>query len=102
MLGVRELRITAETGVNFDEKSIIIGNIRMGFGHYRISMAIASAARSMGYDPYWFDLCSFSSTTCGKIIAGQNELYSLGSRLSQKFPPTPIDEHTQRQTPHKR
>ena len=25
------------------EKGIIVGNIRMGFGHYRISMAIASA-----------------------------------------------------------
>ena len=31
------------------EKGIIVGNIRMGFGHYRISMAIASAARALGY-----------------------------------------------------
>ena len=30
------------------DKGIIVGNIRMGFGHYRISMAIASAANSMG------------------------------------------------------
>ena len=84
MLGVRELKITKETGVRFDEKSLVIGNIRMGFGHYRISMAIASAAKAMGYDPYWFDLCSFGDTTCGRFIAGQNELYSLGSRISQK------------------
>src|SRR5574344_1946761 len=34
------------------EKSIVIGNIRMGFGHYRISMAMASAANKMGYTPY--------------------------------------------------
>ena len=87
ILGVKELKITGETGVHFEDKSIIIGNIRMGFGHYRISMAIASAARALGYDPYWFDLCSFSDTTCGKVIAGQNDLYSLGSRLSQMFPP---------------
>ncbi|MBQ8966599.1 MAG: hypothetical protein IJ063_08530 [Ruminococcus sp.] len=87
MLGVQALNISAKTGVQFDDKSLIIGNIRMGFGHYRISMAIASAARALGYDPYWFDLCSFSDTTCGKIISGQNELYSLGSRLSQMFPP---------------
>ena len=86
ILNTEQLVITPETGVEFDKKSLIVGNIRMGFGHYRISMAIASAAKAMGYTPYWFDLNSFSSTTCGKIIAGQNELYSLGSRLSQQIP----------------
>lgn len=67
------------------EKTIIIGNIRMGFGHYRISMAMASAAHAMGYTPLWLDLNSFPQTTCTKIIAYQNKLYSMGSRLSQKF-----------------
>lgn len=65
-------------------KGIIIGNIRMGFGHYRISMAMASAAKAMGYVPYWFDLNSFQETTGGKIIESQNALYSMGSRWSQK------------------
>ena len=69
---------------NWDrEKGIIVGNIRMGFGHYRISMAIASAAKSMGYKPYWMDLNSYNETTCTKVIGAQNELYSLGSRLSK-------------------
>lgn len=67
------------------EKPLIIGNIRMGFGHYRISMAMASAAKAMGYTPLWLDLNSFPQTTCTKIISAQNDLYSLGSRLSQKF-----------------
>ena len=72
-----------ETG--FDaEKGIIVGNIRMGFGHYRISMAIASAAHSMGYTPYWLDLNGYPETTCTKVISAQNDLYSLGSRLSSK------------------
>ncbi|MBE6055266.1 MAG: hypothetical protein E7212_15455 [Clostridium sartagoforme] len=72
--------------LNFkDEKPIIIGNIRMGFGHYRISMAIASAAIAKGYTPYWFDLHSFKETTGGKVIANLNDLYSLGSRLSQRY-----------------
>lgn len=72
-------------GMEFDrEKGIIVGNIRMGFGHYRISMAIASAAGSMGYTPYWMDLNSYKQTTCTKVISAQNELYSLGSRLSGK------------------
>ena len=66
-----------------EEKGIIVGNIRMGFGHYRISMAIASAAHSMGYTPYWLDLNSYGETTCTKVIGAQNDLYSLGSRLSK-------------------
>jgi len=66
-----------------EEKGIIVGNIRMGFGHYRISMAIASAAKSMGYVPYWMDLNSYRETTCTKVIGAQNDLYSLGSRLSK-------------------
>ena len=63
---------------------VVVGNIRMGFGHYRISMAMASAAHAMGYTPYWLDLASFDETTGSKVIAYQNDLYSLGSRLSQK------------------
>ena len=69
---------------HFGEKDVVIGNIRMGFGHYRISMAMASAAKALGYNPLWFDLHSFKDTTCGKVIRHQNDLYSLGSRLSQK------------------
>jgi len=67
------------------ENSIIVGNIRMGYGHYRISMAIASCANSMGYKPLWLDLNSFSETTTSKIIQHLNYLYSLGSKLSQKY-----------------
>lgn len=63
---------------------LVIGNIRMGFGHYRISMAIASAAHALGYTPLWFDLNSFSETATTKIISSNNSLYSLGSKLSQK------------------
>ena len=70
-LGVRNL-VLSDKPLELDpEKSIIIGNIRMGFGHYRISMAIASAAHSMGLTPYWLDLNSFEGTTATKIISGQ-------------------------------
>jgi hypothetical protein len=75
----------SEKDYGFDTKNgIIVGNIRMGFGHYRISMAIASAANAMGYVPYWMDLNSYANTTCTKVISAQNDLYSLGSRISQK------------------
>ena len=73
----------AEKGTFDTEKGIIVGNIRMGFGHYRISMAMASAAKAMGYTPYWMDLNSYGETTCTKVIGAQNDLYSVGSRLSK-------------------
>ncbi len=66
---------------------LVVGNIRMGFGHYRISMAMASAAHAMGYTPYWLDLAGFPSSTGSKVIAYQNKLYSMGSRVSQAVPP---------------
>lgn len=88
LLGIYDL-LLGEEGTqgkgSFDtEKGLIVGNIRMGFGHYRISMAIASAAHSMGYTPYWMDLNSYQQTTCTKVISAQNNLYSLGSRISAK------------------
>lgn len=86
-LGVQNLVLSEETGVSFNEKSVIIGNIRMGFGHYRISMAMASAAHALGYQPFWFDLHAFEAAACGGIIGEQDRLYSLGSRLSQQMPP---------------
>ena len=88
ILGVKNIEIGKNapgTTLGFDiDKGIIVGNIRMGFGHYRISMAMASAANSMGLVPYWMDLNSYPETTCTKVISAQNDLYSKGSRISQK------------------
>jgi hypothetical protein len=85
-LCVRDIRVAEGEGpADFDlENGLIVGNIRMGFGHYRISIAMASAAHALGCTPYWMDLNSFPWTTCTKVIGAQNDLYSLGSRLSQK------------------
>jgi hypothetical protein len=84
VFGVKVLTLSDKPLQKLPDKCIIIGNIRMGFGHYRISMAMASAAHALGYTPLWFDLNSFPETTCTKIISEQNYLYSKGSRLSQK------------------
>jgi hypothetical protein len=67
------------------KKAIIIGNIRMGFGHYRISMAMASCAKALGYTPYWLDLAGFDATG-SKMIRYQNDLYSTGSQDLPKIP----------------
>lgn len=77
--------VASDTPLALPEKSVVIGNIRMGFGHYRIAMAIASCANALGYKPLWFDLSSFKASTGSKIIKHQNDLYSMGSRWSQKY-----------------
>jgi UDP-N-acetylglucosamine:LPS N-acetylglucosamine transferase len=66
------------------KKSVIVGNIRMGFGHYRIAIAMASAANALGVRSYWFDLHRYQQTTGGKLIAHLNGLYAMGSRWSQQ------------------
>lgn len=80
-----EYRISSSARENgeFAEKPLIVGNIRMGFGHYRISIAMASCARALGFTPYWLDLASFDATG-SKMIREQNDMYSLASRISQK------------------
>ena len=75
--------VFGEDNQKFEKNALIVGNIRMGFGHYRISIAMASAARALGYKPYWLDLASFDATG-SKMIREQNDLYSLASRISQK------------------
>lgn len=84
-LGVQNLEMRPDGGEIDKSKGVIIGTIRMGYGHYRIAMAAASAAHSMGLTPYWMDLMSYTETTGGRIISHLNKLYSLGSRLSQRF-----------------
>lgn len=76
--------VSADQPYQFNEKDVIVGNIRMGFGHYRIAIAIASCLASKGYNPLWFDLNSFQNTSGGKLVKHLNSLYSFGSRLSQK------------------
>ncbi len=65
------------------KKGMVIGTIRMGYGHYRIGMAIASAVNHAGYIPYWFDLLNFNSAGA-RMIRYLDYWYSLGSRISQK------------------
>lgn len=81
-LGAKNI-VFKESNEPFPENGIIVGNIRMGFGHYRISIAMASCAKALGYEPLWLDLASFDATG-SKMIRAQNVLYSLASRISQK------------------
>ncbi|MDE6067698.1 MAG: hypothetical protein K2F89_01925, partial [Treponemataceae bacterium] len=64
--------------------SLVIGTIRMGFGHWRIAIALASAAHSMGVRAYLLDLMSFSGTPIEKSIKFLEGIYNSLSRFSQK------------------
>lgn len=81
-IGAKQI-VFGEENEKMDEKALVVGNIRMGFGHYRISIAMASCAAALGYKPYWLDLASFDATG-SKMIREQNDMYSLASRISQK------------------
>ena len=81
-IGARNI-VLGDGQETMEGKSLIVGNIRMGFGHYRISIAMASCARALGFTPYWLDLASFDATG-SKMIREQNDLYSLASRISQR------------------
>ncbi len=84
-LGVRNI-VNSPEGEEIDaNKGIVVGTIRMGFGHYRMSMALASAAHALGYTPYWLDLLSFEGTAAARIIRDLDWLYSMASRVSQQF-----------------
>lgn len=65
------------------EGAVIISTIRMGFGHYRIAMAGASAAKAMGFTPYWLDLLAIPGITTD-VINYCNTWYSRWSRISQR------------------
>lgn len=65
------------------ENGVIVSTIRMGFGHYRIAMAGVSAARAMGFQPYWLDLLAIPGVTT-EVINWCNSNYSFFSRLSQR------------------
>ena len=81
-IGAKKM-VFADALASLPENALIVGNIRMGFGHYRISIAMASCAKALGYEPFWLDLAGFDATG-SKMIREQNAMYSLASRISQK------------------
>lgn len=65
--------------------AVIIGTIRMGFGHWRMAIAMASAAHHAGYTPYLIDMMSFEGTQAAASIKFLEGWYNRLSRLSQRF-----------------
>jgi len=70
-------------------KPIVVGTIRMGFGHHRIAYAACSWALSAGNGAgagmtYFHDLLGIESKEAD-LIKGQDKLYSKGSRLASEL-----------------
>lgn len=66
------------------QNALIIGTVRMGFGHWRMAIAMASAAHHLGYIPYLMDIMSFDGSTAQKSIRFLEYWYDVFSRVSQK------------------
>ena len=49
----------------------------MGFGHYRIAMAGASAAHAMGFTPLWLDLLGIPGVTSGRNQLVEHQLQQV-------------------------
>ena len=82
-LGLKDIVRGADGDPIDPTTGLVISTIRMGFGHYRIAMAGASAARAMGFTPYWLDLLAIPGIT-SDAINWWNTNYSKYSRLSQR------------------
>ncbi len=83
IFGLKDI-VRHDRGETIENKNaVIIGTIRMGFGHYRIAMAGASCAKAMGFTPYWLDLLAIPGITTD-VINWCNTWYSRFSRLSQR------------------
>jgi hypothetical protein len=87
-LGIRDVVRVADADAPGEDVAqvadgVVISTIRMGFGHYRIAMAGASAARAMGFTPYWLDLLAIPGIT-SDVIGWCNTWYSRWSRISQR------------------
>lgn len=83
-LGIRNV-VSGKHGQPIDPHGgILIGSLKMGYGHYRMSIAAASAAHSMGITPYWFDLLSLDGEGV-QAIHDLERYYQIASRLAARF-----------------
>ena len=89
---VSGLRVTSKVGTREGSKplapgkngALIIGTIRMGFGHHRIAYAASSWAVASGRTTYFHDLLNIDSPEA-KLIKDMDALYSKGSRLATEL-----------------
>jgi hypothetical protein len=80
--GLKDILRGNDGGQIQPQDGVIISTIRMGFGHYRIAMAGASAACAMGFTPYWLDLLAIPGHHHGRDQLVQHVVQPLVPHLS--------------------
>jgi len=63
---------------------VIVGTIRMGFGHHRIAYSACSWACAEGGPTYFHDLLGIQSTEA-QMIQDADKMYSRGSRMASEM-----------------
>jgi len=66
------------------EKPVVVGTIRMGFGHHRIAYSASSWALGEGSQTIFHDLLAIESPEAN-LIKEADALYSKGSRLASEL-----------------
>jgi len=82
-LHISKAKEVSSAGVSLS-KPLIVGTIRMGFGHHRIAYATASWGIDSGSETLFHDLLAVESPEAG-LIKRTDELYSKGSRLASEL-----------------
>ncbi len=63
---------------------LIVGSVRMGYGHHRMAGSVSSWAVERGVTPYLHDLLAIESVE-SKLIRESDDLYSFLSRLASEW-----------------
>lgn len=79
-------RAPEESELNSDIPPLVVGTIRMGFGHHRIAYATTSWGldADSGRDTYFHDLLNIESPE-GNMIHEVDKKYSKGSRMASEI-----------------
>lgn len=77
---------TSGSGVKMEAPpgALVVGTIRMGFGHHRIAYAATSWALGSGKATYFHDLLNIDSPEA-TLIKDMDKMYSKGSRMATEF-----------------
>lgn len=79
--GLRIIEATAGPKV---DGGLIVGSVRMGYGHHRMAYSVSSWAIARGETPYLHDLLAIDSPE-SKLIRESDDLYSFLSRLASEW-----------------
>mmetsp|Transcript_23740 Transcript_23740/g.54828 ORF Transcript_23740/g.54828 Transcript_23740/m.54828 type:complete len:529 (+) Transcript_23740:21-1607(+) len=77
-------QLMKEPQADIKGKPVIVGTVRMGFGHHRIAYSAVTWALEQGAQPYLLDILAVSSPEADSIVE-MDKQYSKLSRLSSNI-----------------